>query len=241
MKEIRRLIFSILNDITSTQPARCSSKNSNSLKEMKAIVNVCLTEMSEITGKSIGRWRSLAHERVEKYEKIAYKLAHQYVQYLDVTDKEEAFDELVSAGKEGIMHGLTSYSANMSTKLSTFVFGRTKFAIQKQFNSMKRHLSKNAVSLNAKIAEDEEETDFQAMIISDVNVEDYVEKKMQYEALHNALKTLPRHMRDVAMLCATNSVNKVAKKTNLPAKEIHGILSQLKHQLSKSPRKNLTF
>jgi RNA polymerase sigma factor (sigma-70 family) len=231
MKELRKLVFAILHEITSDQPARVSSKNSNSLKEIKAVVNVCLTEMGEITGRPIGRWRSLAHEKVEKYEKIAYKLAHQYVQYLDVADKEEAFEELVSAGKEGIMHGLTSFNMNMSTKLSTFVFGRTKFAIQKQFNAMKRHVSKSCVSLNAKLDEEDEETDFQSMVMSNDNVEEVVEKKIQYEALNNALGSLPPHMREVVMLCANNSVSKVAKRVKMPIKEIYGLLSFMRKRI----------
>ena len=232
MKEIRKLIFSILHEITDGQPIRHSSKNSNCLKEVKALVNVCLTEMSEITSRPIGRWRSLSHEKIEKYEKIAYKLAHQYVQYLDVSDKEDAFEELVSAGKEGIMHGLTSFSANMETKLSTFVFGRTKFAIQKQFNSMKRHISKNCVSLNAKIDDEDDETDFQSMVVSSDNVEATVERNIEHEALHQALQSLTPYMRDIAMLCANSSVTKVANRTKVPVKEIHGILSSLRKQIS---------
>jgi len=109
MNHIRRVIFEILQDFEGIKP-KVETKNSNSLKEAKATINVCLTELSEITNKTIGSWRKLKKHKISNYENIAYTLAHKYIKYLPQTDKREAFRELVSAGMEGIMQGLTSFT-----------------------------------------------------------------------------------------------------------------------------------
>lgn len=230
MNHIRRVVFEILQDFEGIRP-KIESKNSNSLKEVKATVNVCLTELSEITNKTVGRWRQLKDDKISKYEKIAYTLAHKYIKYLPQTDKKEAFRELVSAGMEGIMQGLTSFTPGYNTQVSTFVYGRAQFAIQKQFNAMKKHYAKH-ISLNAKMDESNEDTaDFQTIMASAFDVEEYVEQKIQHQLLRKALANLPKEYRRIAMMCSELTVSQVAKRINKPVKEINSILSHLKKHM----------
>ena len=231
MNNMRRVVFEILQDIEGIKP-KIETKNSNSLKEMKATMSVCLTELSEITNKKFGRWRQLKTTKISKYEKIAYTLAHKYIKYLPQTDKREAFDELVSAGMEGIMQGLTSFTPGYKTQVSTFVYGRAQFAIQKQFHAMKKHHTKY-ISLNAKIDDSHEDTaDFQTIMASAFDVEEYVEQKIQHQMLRKALADLPAEYRRVAMMCSEFSVNQVARRTNKPIKEVNSILGQLKDRIN---------
>lgn len=232
MHNIRRVVFGVLQELEGITP-KVETKNSNPLKELKGAVNVCLSEMGEITNRMLGRWRKLRKIKISKYDKIAYRLAHKYVKYLESIDHQEAFDELVAAGMEGIMQGLTSFTPGLKTKVSTFVYGRAQFAIQKQFHSMKRRVGRY-VSLNAKVDEgNDETTEFQTVMSSPLNVEELVEKKMRHRALYNALAQLPREYRHIALLCSELSVSQVAQKVNKPVKEINGILLTLKAKMTK--------
>lgn len=233
MKCIQRLMFRIIDDLADVKK-RVETKNSASLKEIKGVLNVCLTEMSEITNRDIGRWRFLSRSKISDYEKIAYRLAHKYVKYLETDDKAEAFSELVAAGMEGIMHGLTSYTPTLDTKVSTFVFGRTKFAIQKQFNAMKRHIGRSGISINARVDDNDDDAEFSAMMAADFSVEDAVEKRLRYQALDSALSSLPPQYKHIAMLCADHSVSQVAKKLHVSIKHVNDILSILRQKITAS-------
>lgn len=236
MNTIRRAVFEVLQELEGIE-APVETKNSNPLKEIKATMNVCLTEMSEITNKALGRWSKLQHHKISQYEKIAYRLAHKYTRYLDIVDKEEVFQELVAAGMEGIMQGLTSFTPGLNTKVSTFVYSRTQFAIQKQFAALKKDIERQ-ISLNSKIDDSNDETtEFQTMMSSTFSVEEVVERKLSHQALYKAISNLSPDYKHVVMLCSELPVSQVAKKTNRPIKEIQAILSTLKTNLIAFPTK----
>jgi len=231
MNKIRRVIFEILQELEGIEPI-IETKNSNPLKEIKATMNICLTEMSEITNKTIGRWSKIQNAKISQYEKIAFRLAHKYVKFLEVPDKDEAFQELVAAGMEGIMHGLTSYTPGMNTKVSTFVFSRTQFAIQKQFATLKKDMERQ-ISLNAKIDESNDETtDFQTIMASPTSIEEEVERKISHQILYKAMSDLSPDYKKIAVLCSEFSVGQVAKKINRPIKDVHAVLTHLRKKMS---------
>lgn len=231
MNNIRRVVFEVLQELEGIKP-KVETKNSNSLKEIKAVFGVCLTEIGEITNKKIGRWRKLKSSPVSQYEKIAYSLAHKYAKGLPTIDQEDAFSELVSAGMEGIAHGLTHFTPGYKTEVSTFVYGRAKFAIQKQFHAMKKH-QKKYISLNIKIDDSNEDAnDFQTMMASTFDIEEHVEQKIQHQLLRTALAKLTPEYRRIAMMCSELSVNQVAKKINKPVKEVNLVLAKLKKQIN---------
>jgi len=98
---------------------------------------------------------------------------------------------------------------------------------------MKKHCAKY-VSLNAKIDDSNEDTaDFQTMMASTFDIEEYVEQKIQHELLRKALAKLPPGYKKIALMCSQLSVNQVAKKTNKTTKEVYSILSLLKNQINK--------
>ena len=75
-------MFNILSELGSGHRKKTQMSN-NALKETKALVNSCLNEMSEITGRALGRWRNMSQASIDEYEKIAY------MQYLMDSDYNE--------------------------------------------------------------------------------------------------------------------------------------------------------
>lgn len=202
---------------------------------MKALANFCLNEMAEITGRALGRWRNNSKISVEEYEKIAYMLAHKYSRCFDSYEQEEIFDELKSAGFEGIIQGLTNFNPTKNTKLSTFVYSRAQFAIQKAFAAIKKVKARGLISINRTIDDTEDESEFGDLIHGtepQQSVEETVERKIRYEALFAALKKLDPQEQHIVMMCSEYNTQQVAKKANIPIMQVNNLLKKVKDAMT---------
>lgn len=226
-------MFNILSELGSGHRKKTQMSN-NALKETKALVNSCLNEMSEITGRALGRWRNMSQASIDEYEKIAYMLAHKYSRCFESYEQEEMFEELKAAGFEGIVQGLTNFNPTKNTKLSTFVYSRAKFAIQKAFAAIKKTKSRGVVSINRAIDDGEDEAEFGDVITCftpEASVEEIVAKKIRHEALFKALQTLSPRDQHIVMMCAEYNTNQVAKKTNIPIAQVNLLLKQVRDNI----------
>jgi RNA polymerase sigma factor (sigma-70 family) len=232
VKTLRQSVFSALNRLEGIQQ-KLELKNNNSLKELKASVGVAMTRMFEVCGKAIGRRASFAAVDLNQYKNIAYRVAHQYKNKLymqNTLEEQQILSEMIDAGMEGISQGLTMFDTTKNTKMSTFLFNRAQYAVSKYYQKLLRERKRKIISLNTE--SEDGETELQSMIdIAEPDVFETVSRRMQHNALHSIMNSLPERERTVLRLCAEGSLTKAAKQVNMLPKDVKLLLESVKTKI----------
>ena len=233
VKNLRRAIFSALSRMEGIIP-KIELKNNNSLKELKGTIAVAYARMFEVCGKRIGRRANFAAIDLDQYKNIAYQVAHQYKNKLvvfDAFEKQIVLKEMIDAGMEGISQGLSRYDPTRSTKMSTFLFNRAKYAISKFYQKLIRENKRAIISLNAET--ENGETEYQDIVnIETPDIFDSITKNVQYSALISDVDSLTEREQTILKLCSESTPNKAAKQANVSFKTVKNLLDSVKEKLA---------